>query len=493
MAAGDAAMQQLAQAFSALGYNAKAAANSLKNLIIPPDFSQSVKNITSALSQMRASLTPLAGAISDLIKAVANSDAFNRLKNAVLIAAAVIAGPFVIAAKSVASVAKIVAQELKAIGSAIKSRLMMSFPGLGDALKTLGTKISGVLGPLAGFVAGAAKLGAAVGGLGVLMATKVAGVSSGFGLVGKSLGLAKSTVTSMAMAPIAGFELLSGALGSVIGMIEKFVSSLNPAIVEQLQLAFDDLFAVVGRLFVPIMAAVVPIVRTFADALVPVIQSMLPAFQLFADALINIATPVIGIFSGLLQMLQPYLEEFAGMVAKIASTIGQGLLPIVEAMIPYWEALAEIVLMLMEPLNELVKALMSLAVPILNLIVPPLVAGLKLLADIVVWVVKKFAWLIGTIAGFANDLVGGGGKRLKIPQVTPGASRGMAAKGAQFTGFAEFGQQIMAASFGSSVNTPEFKTAENTAKIADGIQTLVRQGENQAPAIPIGQNARGKF
>lgn len=386
MAAGDAAMQQLAQAFSALGYNAKASAASLKNLMIPANFSKSVKGITTALTQMGASIAPLAGAISKFMKALANLDAFSSLKNAV-----------------------------------------------------------------------------------------------------------KTTVTSMAMAPVAGFQLLSGALDGLIGMIEKFVSSLNPAIVEQLQLAFDDLFAVVGRLFVPIMAAVVPIVRTFADALVPVIQSMLPAFQLFADALINIATPVIGIFSGLLQMLQPYLEEFAGMVAKIASTIGEGLLPIVEAMIPYWEALAEIVLMLMEPLNELVKALMSLAVPILNLIVPPLVAGLKLLADIVVWVVKKFAWLIGTIAGFANDLVGGGGKRLKIPQVTPGASRGMAAKGAQFTGFAEFGQQIMAASFGSSVNTPEFKTAENTAKIADGIQTLVRQGENQAPAIPIGQGARGKF
>jgi len=51
----------------------------------------------------------------------------------------------------------------------------------------------------------------------------------------------------------------------------------------------------------------------------------------------------------------------------------------------------------------------------------------------------------------------------------------------------------MEASFGSSVNTPEFKTAENTAKMAEGIQTLVRQGENQAPAIQVGQAGRGKF
>ena len=474
MAAGNAAMQMLAEAFSSLAKNAKLASNAL-------DLSdQDVINFGKKISSVSfAKIQAGFGALSAKISSI----------------------PFGKLGGSFSDIGSKFSKAFSSISSNVKNfakALNLSDQDIIDFGKKISSLSFNKL--LAAFQVSMAKF-ATIGSAAMTLAAKgitaaAKGVVKGMELVAKNAApIAKGAfggLASAAMSPVAGFELLTGSFSSIIGMVERFVSALNPGIIEQMQLAFDDLYAVIGKLFVPIMAAVVPIVRTFADALVPVIQTMIPAFKLFADAMINIATPVIGIFAGLLQELQPYLEQFAGMVAQLASTIGQGLLPIVEAMLPYWNALAEVALMLMEPLNELIKSIMSLAVPIINLIVPPLVSGLKMLASIVTWVVKKFAWLIGEIAGFANDMVGQGGKKLRMQDVSPGASRGTAAKGAQFTGFAEFGQQIMAAAFGGSVNTPEFKTAENTAKMAEGIQTLIRQGENQAP-IQVGQAGRGKF
>jgi phage-related protein len=487
MAAGDAAMQMLAQAFSGLAQNAMSATSALRLT------SQQATKINSQFSKF--SLNQIRGVFSDIGSKFSKS--FSGLStNVQNFAKALDLSDQDVAAfgKRLSSFSFTKIQSL--FSSGMLSKLGKGASAGGEGMATAAkAAFSGASAAMMRF--------AVVGGVAMALATKgivaaAKGIIKGIEVVAKGMiPVAKgvfSGLSAAATAPVAAFGALTGAFTGIIDAVGSFVSSLNPAIMEQLQLAFDDLYAVVGKLFVPIMAAVVPIVRTFADALLPVVQSMIPAFQLFADAMINLAAPVIGIFSGLLATMQPYLEQFAGMVAKIAQTIGQGLQPIIEAMLPYWEALAEIIVMLMDPINQLIGALMSLAAPLINLIVPYLVPALKMLADVVAYIVNKFSWLIGKIAEFAQGFVQpGAGGRLKVPQVTPGASRGTAAKGAQFTGFAEFGQQIMQASFGSSVNTPEFKTAENTAKIADGIQTLVRQGENQAPAAQIGQAARGKF
>lgn len=294
--------------------------------------------------------------------------------------------------------------------------------------------------------------------------------------------------------PLDVFGTLTGSFQSIIDVASKFVSALNPAVVEQLQLAFDDLFAVVGRLFMPIMAAVVPIVRTFADALVPVVQSLMPTFKLLADAIISVAAPMIVIFSGLIQTLAPQFQLLAGWFQSLAAVIGQGLFQYINALVPLFAGLMDAVGILMPAVTDLVGAMFALAVPLMQIIVPLLVPALKVLAIVVGKVVEALSWLIGKATeGLKMIAPAQGGPNLKIPPIQAGASRGAAAKGAQFMGFSEFGSQLMAASFGSSVNTPEFKTAENTAKIAEGIDTLVKQGQNQAPAVQINQAGRGKF
>lgn len=336
------------------------------------------------------------------------------------------------------------------------------------------------------------KLGSAAANLG----TKFLGMENAFGKFSRAVaGLSVSFVAataSLAKAPLDVFGGLTDAFGGIISIAEKFAGALNPAIVEQLQLAFDDLFAVVGRLFIPIMAAAVPIVRLFADAMVPVVQALMPTFKLLADAIMNIAGPVIGIFSGLLTALAPQFELLAGWLGQLAGVIGQGLFQYIDALVPLFSALMEVVGMLMPPITDLIGAMFALAVPLVQIIVPLLIPALKMLAFVVGKVIEALSWLIGKAAqGLRMIAPAQTGPGLKVPEITPGASRGAAAKGAQFTGFSEFGQQLMQASFGSSVNTPEFKTAENTAKIAEGIDKLVAQGQQPAQQFAVNQLARG--
>ena len=338
------------------------------------------------------------------------------------------------------------------------------------------------------------KLSASAVGLG----EKFLKMNNAFGKLATTVALLSGSfiaVTStLAKAPFAVFEGLTDAFGGIISVAEKFAGALNPAIVEQLQLAFDDLFAVVGRLFIPIMAAVVPVVRLFADSLVPVVQALMPTFKLLADAIMNVAGPVIGIISGLLMALAPQFEMLAGWLGSLATVIGQGLFQYIDALVPLFSALMDVVGMLMPPITDLIGAMFALAVPMMQIIVPLLIPALKLLAAVVAKVVSVFAWLIGKAAqGLRMIAPTQTGPGLKVPEITPGASRGAAAKGAQFIGFAEFGRQLMEASFGSSVNTPEFKTAENTAKLVE----IAEKAENRAAAnnqaFQIGQPGRGKF
>ena len=70
---------------------------------------------------------------------------------------------------------------------------------------------------------------------------------------------------------------LTDTFGKLFSQMESLVKVANPAVYNQLQFAFQDLSAVVGRVFVPVIRAAIPIVRALADAVatsVPVLGSI---------------------------------------------------------------------------------------------------------------------------------------------------------------------------------------------------------------------------
>lgn len=335
---------------------------------------------------------------------------------------------------------------------------------------------------------------------------------------------ASNSMLSLVNAPQAAFKKLTSTFSAINAVATKFVSALNPAIVNQLELAFDDLFAVVGRAFTPILAASVPIVRAFADSMLPVMNALMPTFGALGDAMINIAIPVITAFSGVLFTLSPLLKLLGEMIGRISEKFGNALIPVVNELIPVFIKIYESMLSLEPAFVKLLDSVVQMALSLLPPIVDGLVPMITFLADsfgglvsIVADAVKALTdfskatigaakslidnvtdWVIETFVGDLKQLgfnqpgqPSAKKPGLELPKFEAEASRGAAAKGAQFTGFAEFGQQLMQASFGSSVNTPEFKTAENTAKIAEGIDKLVAQGQQPAQQFAVNQLARG--
>lgn len=324
---------------------------------------------------------------------------------------------------------------------------------------------------------------------------KVGGVlTSAFSKIKSASESAFGGFTTALQGPISALGAFSGPLSMAIDMVSRFVDAVNPALLEQLQMAFDDLYAVIGRALAPVIAAAIPIIRTFADAMVPVVASLIPTFKILADAILSVAGPVIGIFASVITAIQPIWEKMAGAIAQVADMFGSMLLPIIEAMMPAYMALLEVGVSLVPALGELLKAIMGLAEPIISMVVPVLIPVLQALGKVIEWIVKKFSWLIGKITEYAKAIAPERKPSvLKMPKIQTGISAGAASKGASFQNFSDFGKQLMAAAFGTGVGTPEVRTA-------DGVEKLVRLAEKAdardamvAQPLVINQPARGKF
>ena len=515
------AMQQLAQIFANLAARAQAAGVGLA-AIHASTLGERIDSVSASLGGLRVSLAPLASRLGDLFQALGQIQTVRQFTDglkvigqglgaALLVPVALAAAGTSRALGAAGGFALYLGREFRAAGADIKTRFVSQFPRFSSAM-VAASKAVGLFAISSLPVVGAmAKLGVAVAALGLVVGSRVAvgaakvaavggmvagGAVKGAVAVGGAVGGAAKGVLDGTLGAIAG---VAGAFTGIIGIASKFVEALNPAIMEQLNLAFSDLFAVVGRLFVPVMAAVIPIVRTFADAMVPVVQGLMPVFGILAEALMNLAGPIIGIFSGVLLTLTPIFEQFAKGLSEIAATIGNSLGPIIDAILPVLMVLLQLFIDLLPAVNDMLQAFALIFTSGLQLAIPYLVWALQGLAEAIVYVVSWFGKTMkeGAVimSDFAKTLMPEGGptKTLKVPEITPDASRGAASKGAQFMGFAELGKGLMAASFGSGANTPEMKTAENTGKIAAGIDRLVA-GQNPPPAggLPINQPGAGK-
>ena len=399
--------------------------------------------------------------------------------------------------------------------------------------KKVNQNASGAIKGILGGASAAMMRVALIGGAGIALAAKgivvsAKGIIKGIELAAKGIiAVTKGLFTGIsgaAMAPVAAFGAVTGAFTGIIDIASKFVSALNPGIIEQLQLAFDDLFAVVGRAFVPVMAAVIPIVRTFADALVPVIQSLMPTFKVLADTMTKVAIPVIAAFAGVLFTMSPFFKLLAEAVGRLVGRFAGALIPIIEKLLPLYVKTFEALLALEPALTKLLDTVIQMVLSLL----PPIVDGL---VPIVGFLAETFGGLVSIVAdavkaltdfsvatiGAAKSLVDGiadwvietfigdlkqlgfnqpnqeATKKpgLQIPKFEQDASRGAAARGASFIGFADYGRQLMEAAFGSGANTPEMRTAEAAEKMANGIDQLVQQGDKNAPQFNINQLAKG--
>lgn len=299
------------------------------------------------------------------------------------------------------------------------------FPSLAGSLKGVHDWIDRIKGRSAGATA--------MGLAGSAVSAAQAPASMAKGLVG-SLGGAASGIT--------------GTLQSIFGPLASMIDKINPNIVKMFEFAMDDLQAVFGELFAPIMEAAIPLIRKFAD----ILQAMMPAF-----------TPIIEV------------------IVELFGIIGELLVPIFKAITP-----------IIQLFGAILKALM----PIIHF-----------LAGLFTKLMSMFEWVIKGIISLYNDLANTklgrllGLKAINLVDVgayKEGATFGKAIRETGYVGSEQLGKEARAKALRGG-KTAEEKTAENTEKSAEELEKirfeseatrkameLIAKQRNPPPVVPAG-------
>ena len=311
--------------------------------------------------------------------------------------------------------------------------------------------------------------------------------------LGASISGAFSGIGSLIAGPTLGLiQAALNPLNAIQGTVAPFIDALNPALMGQLNVAFTNLNAVIGRALVPIMGALIPIVRLFGDALVPVVAAFMPVAEQFASYLMDLATVALPVFAGLLMAISEPMGILVAALSETTLTLFNAFLPVINAVTVLLTGIVVALAPLLPALAGLVEALVALAMPLINLIIPPLLTGLRALAEAILWVVNKIrGWLFQAALEFGNMLGNPQLPKAVTPQaITPGASANAATRGSSWSGINELGRNLASATFAVGM-TPEMKTAENTARMAAGVDALV-QGQNKQGQVKFDGNKPGQ-
>lgn len=293
------------------------------------------------------------------------------------------------------------------------------------------------------------------------------------GLSGAGKGLAMiGTISGAAVGSITG---TIGAFNQITSFAGSFVQAFNPALMEQLNLVFKDLTAVIGMGLEPIIGAVIPIVRAFADQLVPVIRAMIPSIQLFADSMIQLAGPIITILVEAIAALEPMFVMAAGTVEMFAGLLVAAM-PLIAAVIKevvYWFG------KIVSTIQWVVGSMMIAIGKVLAMVPGTGNAGkdLQKAGENAVESSKKASQA-------TLDYYNGTSKVQKALQKTPvkGGSVGAAAGKASFSGISELGRNLMQSAMSSSTQASAIRTAENTQKTAEVLSEMnAKMGRDMAP------------
>ena len=330
-------------------------------------------------------------------------------------------------------------------------------------------------GPLS-YLAGGGGVGGGGGGGGT---AQMSGFMQALSGAGKGLGML-GAAGQMAVGAITGTV---GAFSQITAFAGSFVQAFNPALMEQMNLVFKDLTAVIGMGLEPVIGAVIPIVRAFADRLVPVMQAMIPTVQLFADSMIELSGPIIEILIQAFAALEPIIVLAAGIVEQWANVLTWAV-PLIAAVIKeivYWFT------KIVSTVQWVVGSLIIGIGKVLSMIPGTGNAGkdLQKVGEAAVESSKK-------ASKATDDYYNGTSKVQKAIQkpVVKNASTGAAAGKASFSGISDLGRNLMQASISSSTLASAQETAKNT-KHMDETLTSIDQKMSRVPLPDPARPARG--
>ncbi len=145
------------------------------------------------------------------------------------------------------------------------------------------------------------------------------------------LGQAAKTTGSALAAAVGPVVAIGGALAALGGVMAILVELFDPSTFKLLNLAVGDLFASLGEIFLPIVTALIPVVRRLADTVVamgpafkPLIEFMVEFVQVYGEMLgqsLRAVAPILVVIGGILHFLIPLLKLYADAISFVADVI----------------------------------------------------------------------------------------------------------------------------------------------------------------------------
>lgn len=409
----------LAQAFAPLGNEILAKLAPLTATLRSIDFTPFARSARDLLPVVSSLLGNLAGAVGNLLKAVAPlarpvlqglSDIGGILKTA-------LGGPELRSfisniAKIVPAVAPIVAVVVPAFLKfadiisgqvlALVPKLLPIVHQLADVFINVLTGLSPLLGPLLDLIAILVSFIPVV--FPVITALRDA-LLPVFAVLDKALVELKPSLTEIITAFSSMFRPISAILITIIKMAPILLASLVPAfvalvgVVNSVLIELRPLFPVIGK-----------IIATLATGLTPVIQAIATAVPPIAAALVSLAAPVAGFVAALVPLFP--------VIAQIISALAVGLVPVIQAvaavmptviaavvpLVPELIKILQSVIPLIQPLSELAVLLITVLTPIMIRLLAPITDLARLLGQVLPGSVAVVSRVIREVTSIIRDM-----------------------------------------------------------------------------------------
>jgi phage-related protein len=205
--------------------------------------------------------------------------------------------------------------------------------------------------------------------------------------------------------------LIAGTLGAVIQALLPLLAALSP-VIQQLAQQFGpvlaQLAASLGEALMPVVTALLPVVKDIGTVLVGVVQMLMPLLQ-----------PIGNLLAAIVKALAPVITVVGKNLTTIIGALVQGLLPVINTLIPVvgmfgqlFAALApmfpqvfQALAPLLPQLGQLIAQLLVLALQVLTPLMPIIVTVAGLITSVLVGALNRLVPIVGRVIGWINEFV----------------------------------------------------------------------------------------
>ena len=223
--------------------------------------------------------------------------------------------------------------------------------------------------------------------------------------------------------------LISQLAADLLPVLTQLMSTLLPPLLNLVQTLLPPLMQIVSAILPPIaslLATVLPIITQIVSAVLPVlvsiISSLLPVITPLLEVALQIVNSVImPLLDPLMQLVQALLPPILSLIGAITPLLEVALQIVNSVIMPLLDPLMQLVQALLPPILSLIGAITPLLTPLLSILEP--IASV--LGTIVGWVSKIVSFGSGVISKIAGLFGGGGGGSASVSgYATGGFTRG---------------------------------------------------------------------